>query len=86
MKLFGRKTPEQKHEQKKEKRVSELLSVLLNDYEETFSELETVQILNDFRRKTAEILKNRKSECLSKSTELQQKASEIQEALNILEN
>ena len=71
-------------EQQIEKRVESVFSELTSDIEFEFTELETVQILNDVRRKLDNSLKSKKSDCLSKSTELVQKSTEIQSAIDLL--
>jgi hypothetical protein len=71
-------------DQQIEKRVESVFSELTSDIEFEFTELEIVQILNDVRRKLDNSLKNKKSDCLSKSTELVQKSTEIQSAIDLL--
>lgn len=77
-------------EQLQEKRSNELLTALLNGYDSgftsgTFSDLETVQILNSLRRKYSEHLENKKSEAMERSVNENQKANEIKDALSYLE-
>ena len=66
------------------KRVENVLTELTSDIECSFTELEQVQILNEVRRRFAEKLEVQKSECLSKSTDLQVKAKEISNAIDYL--
>tara|TARA_R100000541_G_scaffold56025_1_gene65214 strand:- start:1008 stop:1217 length:210 start_codon:yes stop_codon:yes gene_type:complete len=49
-----------------------------------FTELETVQILNEVRRKLAESLENRKQKCISNITENSQKIKELKNASDYL--
>lgn len=62
-----------------------ILQLLTSTNDFTFSELETVQIMNDARRRLVQDLKNKKSECLSKSVEMQQKAEELQSVIDFVE-
>lgn len=86
MSLFSGFWPQKKtREEQMQMRIDSLFSDLTSDIEFEFTELELVQILNDLRRKFSDNLVNKKSECFSKSVEFQQKAKEIQNALDILE-
>ena len=78
--LFKKKT----REELINKRVENVLIELTSDIECSFTELEQVQILNEVRRRFAEKLEVEKSECLSKSTDLQVKAKEISNAIDYL--
>ena len=78
--LFRKKT----REELINKRVENVLIELTSDIECSFTELEQVQILNEVRRRFAEKLEVQKSECLSKSTDLQVKAKEISNAIDYL--
>lgn len=78
--LFKKKT----REELINKRVENVLTELTSDIECSFTELEQVQILNEVRRRFAEKLEVQKSECLSKSTDLQVKAKEISNAIDYL--
>ena len=78
--LFRKKT----REELINKRVENVLTELTSDIECSFTELEQVQILNEVRRRFAEKLEVQKSECLSKSTDLQVKAKEISNAIDYL--
>ena len=78
--LFKKKT----REELINKRVENVLTELTSDIECSFTELEQVQILNEVRRRFAEKLEFEKSECLSKSTDLQVKAKEISNAIDYL--
>lgn len=78
--LFKKKT----REELINKRVENVLIELTSDIECSFTELEQVQILNEVRRRFAEKLEVQKSECLSKSTDLQVKAKEISNAIDYL--
>lgn len=80
MGLFKQKT----REQKIEKRVENVFTELTSTVECEFTELETVQILNEVRRKLAESLENRKQKCISNITENSQKIKEIDSAAEYL--
>lgn len=80
MKLFKTKTREQKIQH----RVDRVFLTLIDNSDFEFTELEIVQISNDVRRKLNESLQSKKSDCLSKSTELVQKAKEIENAINFI--
>lgn len=71
-------------EQKIEKRVEDVFEQLTSTIECEFTELETVQILNEVRRKLAESLENRKQKCISNITENSQKIKEIKLAAEYL--
>lgn len=86
MKLF--KTPTISEQQ--EKRANEVLITLQSTYDsrfktKSFTELETVQILNMVRRKLNDKYDTEVSECLERSLNEQQKAKEIKEAIALLE-
>lgn len=72
-------------EEKRKHRVDELFLKLTCDNDFKFTDLEHVQIVNDLRRKLHESLVEKRSECLSQSTEKQQKAKEIENALSFIE-
>lgn len=72
-------------EEKMNKRVSDVMQVLTNSNDYEFTDLETVLIANEVRRKLSEFLENKKSESYSKSVEFQQKGKEIENALSLLE-
>lgn len=81
MGLFKRKT----RIEKIEKRTSDVYEVLTSTIECEFTELETVQILNDVRRLLNKGLNGRKDDCMSIITANQQKINEINEAMTYLE-
>lgn len=81
MKWFKKKTKEEEIQH----RVDDLFMKLTSDADFSFTELETVQIINDVRRKLHEFLSNKKSDFHSKSVEFQQKAKEIEMALEYFE-
>lgn len=81
MNLFRKKTKEEKIE----KRTSDVYEVLTSAIEFEFTELETVQILNDVRRLLVNSLNNRKNHCESIITANSQKINEINEAMQYLE-
>lgn len=72
-------------EEQVEHHTKSIVSVLLNENEFSFSELELVQIMNDSRRIFYNELKRRKSDCISKSLEFQQKSESIQKAIDLIE-
>ena len=72
-------------EQKMQHRIDRVLLTLTDSSDFVFTELETVQILNNVRRKLNENLTSKRQECQTKSLEFQQKGKEIQNALNFLE-
>ena len=80
MGLFKTKT----REQKIENRVEDVFEQLTSTIECEFTELETVQILNEVRRKLAESLENRKQKCISNITENNQKLKELKNAVDYL--
>lgn len=81
MNLFKKKTPEEKQE----RRAKELLTLLLSDTDYSLTDLETVQVMNNFRGLYANHLQNRRSEHLSKSTEHSQKAKELENVMQFIE-
>lgn len=81
MRLFKKKTKEQQMSF----RASELMNKLFSETDYSFTDLERVQIANDFRRLFAEKLQSDRSNCMSKSVELQQKAVELKNILELLE-
>lgn len=79
--LFPKKTREQRIDSRSESVFIELLNT--TDFE--FTELETVQILNNVRRKLSEHFNAKKDELLEQSVNSNQKAKEIKNALGFLE-
>jgi hypothetical protein len=76
--------------EQQEIRVNEVVSLLFKTYDSrfntlSFTELETVQILNMVRRKLNDEFEKKRIECLERSVNETQKAAEIQEALSYLE-
>lgn len=82
--MFGFLRKKTKEEQI-DKRVGDVMQVLTNSNDFEFTDLETVLILNNVRRKFHEHLENKKSECYSKSVDFQKKAKEIENALSLFE-
>jgi hypothetical protein len=80
MGLFKTKT----REQKIQKRVEDVFEQLTSTIECEFTELETVQILNEVRRKLSESLENRKQKYISNITENNQKLKELKNAVDYL--
>ena len=73
-----------------ENRANEVLTTLFGNYDSrfnslSFTELETVQILNIVRRKLSDKYNKQSIECLERSTMETQKSSEIKMALEYLE-
>lgn len=79
--LFKKKTVEQHIEQRTESVFTELLST--TDFE--FTELETIQVFNNVRRKLLEHLNSKKDELIEQSANSHQRAKEIKNALEFLE-
>jgi hypothetical protein len=68
-----------------EKRTESVLAELLGTAEFEFTELESVQIINNVRRRLSEELKFKKAYYLELSANYQQKAKEIENALEYIE-
>lgn len=66
-------------------RSNELINLLNSESDYTFTDLEKVQITNEFRRKLAESLQNKRNDNLSKSTEHQQTANELENIMQFIE-
>jgi len=81
MKFFKKKTRAEKVQKRAENVYAELTSTI----ECEFTELETVQILNDVRRMLDNGLNQRKSDCMSIITTNNQKITEIEKAISYLE-
>lgn len=77
--MFKKKTKEQQIQH----RVDEVFFQLTKDTDFTFTELETVQILNSVKRKAHEYLSEKKADCLEQSAQQLQKAEEINAALEL---
>lgn len=71
-------------EQLIEQRVNNVFTELTSEIESSFTELETVQILNDVRRKLDENLGNKESEFMSRIVENNQKLKELKSARDYL--
>lgn len=71
--------------EKVQKRVDTVYAELTSTIECEFTELETVQILNDVRRLLNHGLNQRKEDCMSIITANNQKIKEINEAMQYLE-
>ena len=68
-----------------EKRTESVLAELLGSAEFEFTELETVQVINNVRRRLSEHLKAKKSDFIDQSLIKQQKAKEIGQALEYID-
>lgn len=79
--FFKKKT----REEHVEKRTESVLAELLGTAEFDFTELESVQIINNVRRRLCEELKFKKAYYLELSANYQQKAKEIENALEYIE-
>lgn len=79
--LFPKKTREQHIETRTENVFTELLSNTTFE----FTELETIQVLNNVRRKLLEHLNAKKDELIEQSSNSHQRAKEIKNALDFLE-
>ena len=78
---FKKKTREE-HIQK---RTESVFLSLISDVEFEFTELETVQILNNIRRRLSEHLGEKQSEYMEHSVNSSQKAKELENVLNYVE-
>lgn len=65
-------------------RVNNVFTELTSEIESSFTELETVQILNEVRRKLDENLDNKEAECMSRIVENNQKLKELKSARDYL--
>ena len=81
MKLFRKKT----REEQVEKRTESVLCELLGAAEFEFTDLETVQILNNVRRKLSEHLVSKKGAFMEQSVISSQKAKEVDNSLEYIE-
>lgn len=79
--MFKKKTKEQQIEF----RVNEVFLHLTKDSDFTFTELETVQILNSVRRMAVYYLEAKQGNCMEQSVHFQQRAAEIKSALELIE-
>ena len=62
-----------------------VLNNLIYDSELVFTHLELVQMSNDLRRLLFKFINDDKLECMSKSLEFNQKASDIEKSLELME-
>lgn len=85
MKILNRLVKKKTRSEQMEHRTGLILQLLTSTNDFTFTELENVQMMNDARRRYCQELKNKKSECLSKSLEMQQKAEELQSVIDFVE-
>lgn len=65
-------------------RTSAILTELTSKNDFEFTDLETVQILNDVRRRFIEHLNQKKIECEGKSLEFSQRANELQNVIELI--
>jgi len=79
--IFKKKT----REEQVEKRTESVLAELLSEAEFEFTDLETVQVLNNVRRRLSEHLKNKKADFNELSANNNQKANEVGNAIEYLE-
>ena len=68
-----------------EKRTESVLAELLGSTEFEFTDLETVQIINNTRRRLSEYLESKKSDLIDQSLIKSQKAKEVEHALQYIE-
>jgi hypothetical protein len=71
-------------EEKIQKRVESVFAELTSTIECEFTELETVQILNEVRVKLAQNLENKRQKCISSITENNAKLKELKHANDYL--
>lgn len=79
---WPRKKTREEHIQK---RTESVFAELIGEAEFKFTELETVQVLNNVRRRLSEHLESKKSDLIDQSLIKQQKAKEIGQALEYIE-
>lgn len=79
--MFRKKTKEQQIEF----RINQVFHNLTSDSDFTFTELETVQILNNVKLKLGEHLESIHNDCLQKSKQYHEKADEIKNAMDAFE-
>jgi hypothetical protein len=79
-KEFRKLTPEEAFN----KRVEDLYLTAIKVEGKGFTELETVQIANAFRRKLHEHLEEKQNHCMEQAVHFNQRANEIKEALSYL--
>lgn len=79
--MFKKKTKEQQIQF----RINQVFHCLTSDNDFTFTELETVQILNAVKLRTGEYLIAKQNDCLQKYKQYDEKADEIKNALNAIE-
>jgi len=77
--------PKPTSEQKVNKRTEELFSVLTSKVEYDLSELETVLVINNLRRKLNESLKSKKNQLMSDSIDSSLRAEEVENAIQKIE-
>ena len=71
-------------EEQLQKRVESVFAELTSDIDFEFTELETVQILNEVRVLLAQNLENKRQKCISNITENNQKLKELKNASDYL--
>lgn len=71
-------------EEQLQKRVESVFAELTSDIEFEFTELETVQILNEVRVLLVQNLENKRQKCISNITENNQKLKELKNARDYL--
>lgn len=71
-------------EEQLQKRVESVYAELTSDIDFKFTELETVQILNEVRVLLAQNLENKRQKCISNITENNQKLKELKNASDYL--
>lgn len=79
--IFKKKTREEQVLDKTEK----VFALLINDAEFEFTDLETVQIMNNTRRRLSEHLQKKKADSIEQSVSFNQKAIEIKNALDYID-
>lgn len=71
-------------EEQVQKRVESVFAELTSDIDFEFTELETVQILNEVRVLLVQSLENKRQKCISNITENNQKLKELKNASDYL--
>lgn len=72
-------------EEKLNRRTSEVFTLLVSETDLELTDLETVQVINNVRRKLNEFLKTKKSDLLEHSTNCSLQADEVQNAIEKIE-
>lgn len=72
-------------EEQVEKRTESVFAELIGNVEFEFTDLETVQVLNNVRRKLSEHLKEKRAGFVEESVNASQKSEELKRVINYIE-